>query len=59
MPRYSLLTATTGSERAPSFDLAHSFLRETILYWDGEQLSLLPDTQVRPSFLEDLNAGQS
>jgi len=44
---------------SPSFDPAHPFLRETILDRQGEQLSFPPNVQVRPAFLEDLNAGLS
>ena len=46
-------------QTSPSFDPAHPFLRETILDRQGEQLSLPPDAQVRPSFLEVLNTGLS
>jgi hypothetical protein len=46
-------------QTSPSFDPAHPFLRETILDRQGEQLSLPPDAQVRPSFLEELNTGLS
>lgn len=44
---------------SPPFDPTRSFLHETILERDGEQLSRLPDAQVRPSFLEELNIGLS
>jgi predicted restriction endonuclease len=44
---------------SPSFDPAHPFLRETILDRHGEQLALPPSAQIRPTFLEELNAGLS
>ncbi|WP_265112060.1 HNH endonuclease [Halosolutus halophilus] len=44
---------------SPSFNPAHPFLRETILERTGEQLTLPPNVQVRPSFLEELNTGLS
>jgi len=44
---------------SPSFNPAHPFLRETILEREGEQLAFPSTVQVRPSFLEQLNAGLS
>jgi len=44
---------------SPSFEPAHPFLRETLLAREGEQLSLPPNVQIQPSFLDDLNAGLS
>lgn len=44
---------------SPSFDPAHPFLRETVLDRQGEQFTFPPNVQVRPSFLEELNAGLS
>jgi predicted restriction endonuclease len=46
-------------QTSPSFDPAHPFLRETILDREGEQLSLPPNAQIHPSFLDGLNAGLS
>lgn len=40
---------------SPAFDPGHPFLRETITAREGDQISLPPDTRVRPSFLEELN----
>ncbi|MWG36689.1 HNH endonuclease [Halomarina oriensis] len=42
---------------SPSFDPAHPFLRETITDRTGEQLTFPPSVQLRPSFLDELNAG--
>ena len=43
----------------PSFDPAHPLLRKTIAEREGEQLALPPDVEVRPKFLEEVNAGLS
>jgi hypothetical protein len=43
----------------PSFDPAHPFLRETVSNREGQRLSSPPDVNVRPSFLDELNAGLS
>ena len=40
-------------------DPGHPFLRDSILARQGEQLDFPAEVQVRPSFLEDLNAGIS
>ncbi|WP_247729569.1 HNH endonuclease [Halovivax limisalsi] len=44
---------------SPSFDPAHPFLKETIVKQQGERLALPPNVQIRPLFLEVLNAGIS
>jgi hypothetical protein len=46
-------------QTSPSFDPGHPFLRESILARQGDQLDFPAEVQVRPSFLEDLNAGIS
>jgi len=46
-------------QTSPSFDPAHPFLRETIIERDGEQLTFPPTVEIRPSFIEELNAGLS
>lgn len=42
---------------SPSFEPAHPFLRETITEKEGESIAFPPGVQVRPGFLEELNAG--
>ena len=44
---------------SPSFEPAHPFLRETITEKEGESIAFPPSVQVRPGFLEELNAGLS
>lgn len=44
---------------SPSFEPAHPFLRETITEKEGEPIAFPPGVQVRPGFLEELNAGLS
>ncbi|WP_336339530.1 HNH endonuclease [Haloarcula brevis] len=44
---------------SPSFEPAHPFLRETITEKEGEPIVFPPEVQVRPGFLEELNAGLS
>ncbi|OSO94159.1 HNH endonuclease [Halorubrum ezzemoulense DSM 17463] len=44
---------------SPSFEPAHPFLRETITEKEGEPITFPPSVQVRPDFLEELNAGLS
>jgi hypothetical protein len=40
----------------PTFDPGHPFLRETIVEQQGDRLALPLDVQLRPEFIEDLNA---
>ncbi|GAA0309405.1 HNH endonuclease [Halarchaeum salinum] len=42
---------------SPSFEPAHPFLKETIVEREGERISLPADTDVRETFLNELNAG--
>lgn len=44
---------------SPSFDPGHPFLRETIMDREGERVSLPADARIRPTFLDELNAGLS
>lgn len=44
---------------SPSFEPGHPFLRETIVERQGERVSLPATATIRPTFLEELNAGLS
>jgi len=46
-------------QTSPSFEPAHPFLRATITDKEGESIAFPPNVEVRPGFLEELNAGLS